>query len=759
MEKNDGLAPVDISQRTCTMTNSFFVITSDDKEIPARLNSEQHITDNVEATAKAFINLPEFKTKQSRDNIAVSCFSTARKLGLKYFDGSQFADVSASTYLSENGNPVTRSFVEMAEARAVASVKPTNFNGLNVVMLAGNETFEDYREQIEADKAGVKVICGPTGVGKTKYLDKTCLNTVSAGGRFAHYSPFRNIVQSTELKFAAAGVNVSQYQTMTAGELMNIERYSVISTMHSRHTDRVAAATRTASIEVADEFFSGLRQIATFRDMPARYSAFSSNLKALSTANPRKPFFVADADMNNNDLDILRAANNPSGISVYYKARDYSSITITIHDHYSCIVSRFFELTKSKSKVIFACDEKATCEAFHKIAQSNDARGLLITQDTAHLDAVQRFELDPNGELERENYDYVIYSPRYFRYGSIEIDYFQSHLALACGIVTPADFIQALRRDRTATEFHIAIKTPKKLGYWDQHWNSEETDEMISWYCAESRFLAEETAITLPAALKALHFNVVNVRLPRVNKRDGSISDEISLSSHLRFHISLYNDAKRALRSLKTKNILNSDKLSVHEAKKLNESRDTLTDKERNEVDRTLCEFWLGGIKNNDVKWYAEGGAIAKLRMLSLPYLSDSECAKLDQANRYAEKSTAYRYYYAARKRDLSPFLSEILSDDGFNFSTLKSSIELIKCSEEWKYYGLPIPPKSTKQQAMMGFALKLALKLGFEFIRTDGGKRYTITNRDLVDSYKHAFAKTPDSLISTTGYRDSEAA
>lgn len=694
-------------------------------KISAPAHFEPVITSNIKLKAQALRDA----AKQSGEKLklAVTCPRAAYELRLPLYSEGTLVSVDSTSFLetcAARGEHLD--LVEDARARAAASVVPTDFSGFRLVELPKGSTFSDVLADIEAAPEAIKILIGPTGSHKTTVIDALCQATHKAGERFYHYSPSRMIAQAQVARFEAQGIQLAHYQKLGAADL--IHKRSGVSTTHSMHTPRIIDGAKGCALEVIDEAATAIRHMATFKELKARIEAVEALRAKIATA---QNLVLADADFTDAALDVVRQANNPGGAVVFYIPRDYSGININLHGDKAEVLARFTAALEAGNRALAIADHAKNAAALDLLAQSKGYRGLLITAKTAEQDAQQAFIADPNAALAKENYDYVIYSPAYFRFGSIQTEYFQSHFALACGVVTPCDFIQGLRRDRTAKHWEVAFSLAPRRGYWQASWDATCPDKLISAISASEQFLSEETKITLPAAWAALGFQV-SLPAATLSKRKARQAN------------SALFQAKQAIKEDLRSGVMEAKAIPLDKAKKLTGERQ-LSEKEEREVHRAFCKHWLGSVDAEAVAWYAEGAA--KARLLNLDALGASAQRLATEDAREAGLATVQKGHWQARQRDLGPLLAAMTNPGGFDYGSVKYALAAIYRSKTWDYYGLPHRPITKTAKTGMGLALAVARDLGYTVRRTASGKRYVIDNLEQVATYHAAWRESGEGL------------
>ncbi|MGJ8686447.1 MAG: hypothetical protein ACSHWQ_03135 [Spongiibacteraceae bacterium] len=677
---------------------------------------------SVRQRVEAVLDLAQYK----KNILATTCLETARVFGLRYFTGEEFIDAAKTDALdSLSQQEEVEAFISQVKDRAVKSVKAEDWSGIKVRTLPKGANFMAYKDEIAADPSSVKILCGPTGSGKTTFSDYLCKEVEAAGGKFYYYSLTRSVVKAQKIKMEDAGIALGHYEHLEIGDFTSPK--SGVSTTHSMHRARIKEASAGASLKVVDEYAGALRSMANFKGLKNKIAAVEAMFSVVSDATPKKQALIMDAGFSQQEVDLIRQARPDGDITVYLIPRDYSHISVTIHPQKSAIIQRFVQTGRK----IVAVDCKKTAKIFDFLGNKLGYKGLLITADTQEGEKQQEFIQNPDLALKTEQYDYVIYTPVYFRYGSIETDYFDRVLALSCGAVTPEVFIQGIRRWRPGIVIDLAFAQASKRGTWRAQWSDDATDRVISAINAQDDFLSEEIKTALPAALGALGFQVVYADALRY--RDN------------REMVSLLAEAKKSVKELGDFLINEVNDIGTKEAlSRL--GRSDCTDKEQAEMHRRLCIDTTGEKPENSpaaLAFYNEGSGLKRLRLLETARLDSDECLIKDKTEIARGVDTVSRGHFAAKKRDLGLVLN-VISKESFGLFDFFPIMEKLAESKEWPHFGLKRVPEKLTDRSASGFFLAVVRELGFRVERT-GGKNdgYRVVNHDQVEQYYKAWLKS----------------
>ena len=218
-------------------------------------------------------------------------------------------------------------------------------------------------------------------------------------------------------------------------------------------SERLASIIDGAKIVFLDEFAQVLRSVATSTTMRQHREVFERLCQIIRDADL---VVIADADMNADAIEFAakcRSDNEPVTVWHYNVPQKLPSIVVTCKDgaHHAII-----EAAVTGLNFIVPCDSKRRAQKIVRLVESYalDQKVIEITEETTGELPVQQFMGNANEQC--KHYNVVVHSPSIASGVSLTTPHFDQVIALYCGFsLTPSDFIQMIRRDRTVDEIII----------------------------------------------------------------------------------------------------------------------------------------------------------------------------------------------------------------------------------------------------------------------------------------------------------------
>ena len=344
-----------------------------------------------------------------------------------------------------------------------------------------NDEVINYIDNIES---GIIVLRAPMGSGKTQKAMKPMIDQPGRAGYLAHRVSL--IAGATE----ALNSRMDQFGNKTqVDETLSVKHYkNDLSTESAPFIEKMACCVNSIISPLPDAIYQQLDQL--FIDEAAQTldavtiggamfapQAVFNKLKDMM-ANTRR-VLLCDADANDNLITLCELANQQRDqpIHVIELKTDCSHLTVE-HTDDASLTAQVQQAAITGKKLVIATDNCAKAEELHDMLKQTTGRnGILITGENRGDELPQEFEtlynayVDNNGNkvqhksqgvtwYEHKQLDWLIYSPAITSGVSIEVPYFDQHFAFFSGIsISPSESIQMLRRDRTARNFKLGLKT------------------------------------------------------------------------------------------------------------------------------------------------------------------------------------------------------------------------------------------------------------------------------------------------------------
>ncbi|MBZ4194210.1 MAG: hypothetical protein LAE24_07885 [Candidatus Contendobacter sp.] len=340
-------------------------------------------------------------------------------------------------------------FEQRAREKALAGVSLVGVENIPGVRYLQATDPEQIRHAI-ADQGGTHFIKAPHGFGKTEHILRP-LALASAAC----------VAISNRVSLVADLAHRLQMDSYQAPSVENPPSLAIC--INSIGNDRFAGTLNAAELVLIDE---GSR---TARDCHDRRGTMKKNgqhiwnrLKQLVANAPTA--VIADADLSTSDVALYQAALPPgTPITVWENLETTHDWRSTFGDEAQVLAQLPLEVENNRRPMLITDSANAVKKLAAAVrARFPDKRVVEIhaapgTATTGRAD-VQALLANINGNV--EDIDVLICSPAIESGLSLIVPHFTCHLALYYGVVEPAQFNQALRRDRTAQSWMIGICGP-----------------------------------------------------------------------------------------------------------------------------------------------------------------------------------------------------------------------------------------------------------------------------------------------------------
>lgn len=284
----------------------------------------------------------------------------------------------------------------------------------------------------------------PTAYGKTsEVLDPVVRESISSGMKVLVISHRRSI--NATLCFGIPGL--VSYDECTSPEIIkNAMGLKIV--VNSLAAEKFKAFIESADVVIIDEASQVISHVLG-GEVKAREAVWN----ALNFVVKNAPTVVmADADINARCVNMIGWDH-----TLYSLKRDHSDIKVKTADieHVRGLV---IESAMAGENTLVSCDGAKSAKALAAaIKKKAGVDALVITSENAKWKEQAAFIANPNSTEQQV----VIYSPVITSALSITSGHFKKHFGLFNGNVVPSDAIQMLRRERTAKEFIVGMKTPE----------------------------------------------------------------------------------------------------------------------------------------------------------------------------------------------------------------------------------------------------------------------------------------------------------
>lgn len=283
----------------------------------------------------------------------------------------------------------------------------------------------------------------PTAYGKTsEVLDPVVRESIEIGLKVLVISHRRSINANI-----CNGINgMVSYDECTSPEIIKNARALKI-VVNSLSAEKFKDFIESADVVIIDEASQVISHVlgGEVNAREAVWNALNFVVKNAGTV------VLADADINARCVSMIGWDH-----TLYSLKRDHSDIKVKTADieHVRGLV---IEAAIAGDNVLVSCDGANSAKALAAaIKKKAGIEVLVVTSENAKWAAQSAFIANPNST----DHQVVIYSPVITSALSITSGHFTRHFGLFSGNIVPSDAIQMLRRDRTAKEFIVGMKTP-----------------------------------------------------------------------------------------------------------------------------------------------------------------------------------------------------------------------------------------------------------------------------------------------------------
>lgn len=439
------------------------------------------------------------KVVQARMGVEESEATMARKLSGYGID----ADVAVEIMSSKNSR---------LEEAVQKNLFFDQFNNLSNIISISNLS--------EIDRNGALALKAMAGLGKQTLLtDPMTVEAIEKGENVTFFSPLRAINRKNDKVHEHTGKGFTSYEAGHAAVEMYAQALSVCAPSLSRRVFFNHAL--GSELVIGDEIEATLRnnlipsyQKDKMMTAKERESLFDVLVQVISRA-PK--LALTDADISPITARFL--AEIRPDIKIYNIDPDYSHITASVASKEVVLNEAFEAVEKGDEKVVVMFDSIRDQKAFLKRLKLNEETALekgfmVINSETSDNEPQVAFMREPDHELIAKGYQCVFCSPTTVRGVSVTHHVCDRVFIISNGVLAPTDLIQFPRRFRTATEFVYGLNTRYQIeqDYLEPFKSKKFVptfERMQAEYMTEHELLTSNIAITLPATLKALKFNLV----------------------------------------------------------------------------------------------------------------------------------------------------------------------------------------------------------------------------------------------------------
>ncbi|MDW3048240.1 hypothetical protein R8N28_21135 [Vibrio sp. Vb1554] len=484
--------------------------------------------------------------------------------------------------------------VSNVESAEIAKSK--NASLLNVVrdnlLLSPGGNITDVTGLSEISTSVALAVKAMTGAGKNaEFIDPLIRTYLASGKKVSFISSLKTIINKNSATHSGIGEGFVSYETGANNiDYLNPKAFSVC--INSLGQKIFLEQVLSSDLVVIDEIESCIRNILLGNDNPkaknrmaqeTRKLIIESLFKVIKTA----PYLVvADADISPLTSKLLTSIR--PDIRIFNIEQDYSHITVSTATKDMVFQEATAAVTRNDEPVVVLFDRLRDLKVFLKGVQGGDNKSLndetaleesilVLNSETHGRDAQKEFLENPNAVIKSGKYRAILCSPTLGRGFSITEHYTDKIYIIANGTLDPAGLIQFPRRFRTATSFVYGVNTERsKTVDHTQHLaevKKEGTEErffadLLAEYKTEHELLTSNIAITLPEALKALKFTIVDHSSLDASKEDRNVA------------FSERKQNSKKLKASEIKAVLSESNLSDSEALEL-ESKEGKTGAER----------------------------------------------------------------------------------------------------------------------------------------------------------------------------------
>ncbi|MDG3394269.1 hypothetical protein P5E67_00625 [Vibrio parahaemolyticus] len=377
----------------------------------------------------------------------------------------------------------------------------------------------------EMSKSVAMAIKAKTGAGKNVALmDPAIKEAIEAGKKVVFITSRKSIINKNTKTHEGTGVGFTSYEVGPAIiNAMNPQAFAVCINSLGNKVNLEEAL--SADLIVIDEGESCVRDMLMSNDSESSKNRMSKKARkliidALARVIKSAPNLIfADADISPLTVEFLLSVR--PDIQIFNMKQDYSDITASVATKEMVLLEAECAIKANTQPVVVMFDKLKDLNAFLKGLKLNDETALkegilVLSSDTSERKEQQEFIINPDAVLAQTQYRAILCTPTLGRGVSITHHYTDKVFVIANGVLDPASMIQLPRRFRTATEFVFGVNTDYKVAVdYVANLGPAETSEdaafdlMLAKYKTEHELLTSNIAITLPEALRALKFTMI----------------------------------------------------------------------------------------------------------------------------------------------------------------------------------------------------------------------------------------------------------
>lgn len=349
----------------------------------------------------------------------------------------------------------TRDALLLAAKQPISEVtlKGTNHN---------YHTITDYKntdiaQEIIDAESGVFGVQSTHGTGKTSVIAKGCLETALKNDQKVLY-----ICHRTSLtRDASTVLNIYNYQDIRFEDQLK-DKNSLSICVNSLINSKYSSLVNKADLVIIDETSQVYRHVA--------WGSVKDDLRALTykklqaVIGNAKKVLAMDADLDDltiEQLKLARPENEILNVSIN-QHRHGTKQKLRLHIDESKTVQKIKDGLDTGTKTFFMSDNKKKVNQLGLMGEQDGYRCAYITSDNTKDFGNQSLIKDINGSLKKLSLDMFGGSPTLSSGFSITYPYFEKHYGLYYGQLTPKDFWQQMRRDRTAKVYDIYISAKQQ---------------------------------------------------------------------------------------------------------------------------------------------------------------------------------------------------------------------------------------------------------------------------------------------------------
>lgn len=336
------------------------------------------------------------------------------------------------------------------------SSQPTDFNDLH--QLAGLAEVARQIEQaapaaeffcqqtvkaIQRDKPRLVALRASHGTGKTQHIIRPIVADVQRAVVIGH--------RIALMRDTANRLDIDCYLDLKSADFAaRSDKMALCINSLATASLQPAAALQAPDVVVLDEFEQIKRALCTASTMKESAPAIYGRLMQLLA--DAEQVILSDADLNRESVAFLEVLLGTDAVWYEYEPPQ-PELKINVLDYDAGITQ--LQDAVSTGRAMIGADSKSVLEQI-KGAIPSDKAALLVSSNTKGCKEVRDFLSDPEAHI--TGLDHLLFSPSIGSGVSLETQHFTQHFMIYSGVVTPADFIQMMRRDRTATEITVLIR-------------------------------------------------------------------------------------------------------------------------------------------------------------------------------------------------------------------------------------------------------------------------------------------------------------